>query len=261
MKFLTNEENAHWYTADGESRHDADLRVARRENLFPSATSVLKIKAKPALETWKLNQAILASLTLPRRAGEDGEAYAARIVKDFQEQSGAAAELGTKVHAFAEDICNGDDAIPVREVEDSCLELQKWIYANLGDGQSEESIVNLELGYAGRKDWSGFLKDGRYAFIDFKTQNVKKKDPVFYDEWAWQLAAYSKANNSIMIPEGYVIHYPKSVCVSVVISTNPNNQGIWVKYWDQLDIEMGWDIFKCLLKVWQLERGYRPKVQ
>lgn len=250
MRFLQSEENAHWYTADGESRHDADLRVARKENLYPSVTSVLKIKAKPALETWKLNQAILASLTLPRLPGEDGESFAARVVKDFQEQSGAAAELGTRVHAFAEDICNGDDPIPVRELAKSCLALQEWIYANLGEGQSEESIVNAEYGYAGRKDWSGFLKDGRYAFIDFKTQNVKKKDPVFYDEWAWQLAAYSKQSVE-----------KKSVCVSVVISTNPENQGIWVKYWDVLDIEVGWDIFKALLKVWQLERGYKPKAQ
>jgi len=84
----------------------------------------------------------------------------------------------------------------------------------------------------------------------FKTQNVKKKEPVFYDEWAWQLAAYSKQSTE-----------KKAVCVSVVISTNPTNQGIWVKYWDILDIEMGWTIFKNLLNVWQLERGYKPKAE
>jgi hypothetical protein len=47
------------------------LRDARKLGLLPSVTNVLGVINKPELVEWKMTQAVLAALTLPRRDGED----------------------------------------------------------------------------------------------------------------------------------------------------------------------------------------------
>jgi hypothetical protein len=39
------------------------------DGLYPSVTSVLGIMDKPQLTSWKIEQAIMASLTLPKEEG------------------------------------------------------------------------------------------------------------------------------------------------------------------------------------------------
>ena len=48
-KFLDTK-NARFYGPDGTVRADADLRVAKKESLYVSVTSVLKTQPKPFLE-------------------------------------------------------------------------------------------------------------------------------------------------------------------------------------------------------------------
>ena len=60
-------------SAKGEARATT-LRDARKLGLLPSVTNVLGVINKPELVEWKMTQAVLAALTLPRRdgGGEDG---------------------------------------------------------------------------------------------------------------------------------------------------------------------------------------------
>ena len=58
--------------------------------------------AKPALDAWKQEQAILAALTLPRRDDEPLDSFAHRVVADMTEQVRDAADLGSAVHAAIE---------------------------------------------------------------------------------------------------------------------------------------------------------------
>src|SRR5512136_668210 len=77
---LFNPENAHWYRRDGEPLHSVPsakgeprpttLRDARKLGLLPSVTNVLGVINKPELVEWKMTQAVLAALTLPRLEGE-----------------------------------------------------------------------------------------------------------------------------------------------------------------------------------------------
>ena len=72
-------ESQHWYDRDGNPAYSViakngiprptTLRDARKLNLVPSVTTVLSCASKPALEAWKLNQMMLACLTLPQVEG------------------------------------------------------------------------------------------------------------------------------------------------------------------------------------------------
>lgn len=246
MKFDTPKKSDRWYDpVTGEVRQDADLRVARKEKLVPSVTSVLKIKDKPALDSWKRQEAILASLTLPRIPGESEQDFAKRVIVDMDATSSSAAKIGTALHDFAETVTNSGAVRAPDGFEKVCSLLREWIDTNLGEGVAEESMVSTEYGYAGRKDFSGMIQ-GKYGILDFKSQNVKPgTKPIFYPEHCYQLAAYAEGK-------------PMSL-VNVIISTNALNPIIAVKEWSQEEAERGWSIFKHLLAVWQLERGYDPR--
>lgn len=247
LNLIKPQSSGHWYDPQtGESRHDADLRVARKEKLLPSVTSVLQILAKPALETWKINQAILASLTLPRLPGESDQDFAARVVRDFKEQSGAAADLGTRIHQFAEDVTNGLHPQPVPGLEEVCEKLAVWIGENLGPGVAEESITNVELGYAGRVDWMGQDKTGVPLIVDFKSNGNKDGKLAPYEDYCTQLAAYGEGA-------------PGTRYINLMISTNPKYPEIRAHEWTGEEIARGWESFRACLKIWMIQKNYDPR--
>ena len=69
-------ESNHWYAKDGTPMYTVPaksgeprattLRDAKKMGLLPSVTTIMKSAASPGLEAWKLNQMMLAALTLPR---------------------------------------------------------------------------------------------------------------------------------------------------------------------------------------------------
>ena len=237
----------HWYTADGMPSHDSDLRDARKKGLYPSVTSVLKIQSNPGLEAWKIREAIISSLTLPRIYGESDQDFAARVLTDSKGHSKDSADIGTAHHDFAEDWYKGNKPDMINGYEGNCILLASWIDKHLGEGFAEESFCNNDYGYAGKIDWFGKLKDGRLAYIDYKTQGVKPgARPVFYDSWCQQLAAYSGGQTDV-------------AQISVLIGVHPENQFIKVSTWTQDEVEKGWKIFQHLLAVWMLDRNYDPR--
>ena len=248
MKFLSMpEKSGHWYREDGKSAHGATLREARRENLYPSVTTVLSLIASPGLDAWKRSEAILAALTLPKIEGESDQDFAARVAIDMEETGSKAAKIGTNIHDWAEKYCLGEYATYPEGYETVCYKVQEWIDTNLDKTRiyPEQAMVNKELGYAGKIDLQGYTKDGRFFILDFKSQGIKPgKNAVFYPKWIQQLAAYA---------EGKV----QNLC-NLAISTNPDNPIIAEKWWTKEEIETGWEIFKHCLAIWQLERGYKP---
>ncbi|MBM3493296.1 MAG: hypothetical protein FJX72_03080, partial [Armatimonadetes bacterium] len=70
-------EGGHWYTsdgqqvvtvpsADGKKEVKPDIRHARKLDLAPGVTSVIRCADRPELTLWKQRQAIASALTLPR---------------------------------------------------------------------------------------------------------------------------------------------------------------------------------------------------
>jgi hypothetical protein len=239
----------HWYDKDGNPMHDADLRAARKKGLFPSVTSILKIQSNPGLENWKLREAVLSSLTLPRLAGESDQDFARRILEDSGSHARQSADIGNLHHDFAETYYKERKAGLIPGYSKNSLCLVDWIEENLGEGFAEQSFCNNEYGYAGKIDWTGWLRQwpDQMGYVDYKTQGIKPGDsPVFYPSWCQQLAAYSGGN-------------PNVLHISVVLGSLPENQGLWVRVWKESEVEKGWRIFKHLLAIWMLDRGYDPR--
>src|SRR3982750_1919915 len=97
MKLIEREPASHWYLPDGtpfyevekkdgSGKRPATLADARKAGALPSVTNVLGVLAKPGLDAWRIEQGIVAALTLPRRADEPLDAFAHRVVGDMGEQ-------------------------------------------------------------------------------------------------------------------------------------------------------------------------------
>lgn len=236
---------------------------ARKMNLLPSVTNVLGVLDKPALNRWKLEQAIMAALTLPDLPGELPDARCARIIEDMDAQSKTAREKGTAVHDAIEAYLRGEKEYraPV-EVGLLLPATLNWIDKYVTKVHAVESVIgNPALGYAGRLDldcdinpadlsnYSAFDDITCRTIVDFKTQNMKKPKPFIPVEWGAQLAAYS------MCHRNYDSACAWPILMSVVINTAmPSDPYIHV--WDNPD--QLWKMFQHVHALWCILNDYNP---
>lgn len=260
--------SSHWYTslgepcyelpkANGKGTKSPTLADARKLGLLPSVTTILKALAKPELQSWIIEQSVLAVLTTPRRPGETEDAFVHRVLHEQAEQEQErqkAADLGTRIHdALA-------DALMGQTVKDDI-----WPYiagvvpilaARLGHNGQIWSEVPFAFGhYGGRIDMVMYA-DGSVMVYDFKTtKTIPDKQP--WKEHRLQLAAYSAA-----IENRFATLYPvsqlKVSCANVYISTI--EPGKWAIYeipdWASI-YQFAWD---PLVMLWQwLNQYYVPE--
>ena len=247
-------ESVHWYRKDGgpqytvKAKDGSDrpttLRDARKMDLVPSVTTILKIAAKPGLEQWKLEQMLLAAMTLPRREQEDEKAYIARIVADSKESGKRAADAGTRIHEEIEGHFAGKKSQYGLKVEEALFDHfklhpdQPWLV--------EHSFASA-LGYGGKVDL--YCKPDEYAkyglVADVKTKDFGPDDKVdAYDEHLMQLAAYRVG-----------LDIPSARCANVFVSrTHPKL--VKIIEWTEDDLKRGWLMFQCLLNYWKLKNTF-----
>lgn len=195
--------------AKGDGTRPPTIADARKSggDWVPSVTSVLKVLAKPELERWKIEQAVLAVMTTPRQPGEGDDAFIERVLNEdrVQEQEmKAAAEHGENIHQAISDALYG------RQVPD---ELAQWvdpvvkaIQDRFGHPVASEFVL-IGDGYAGRCDlmMQAEFDDGdRRAIIDFKNTNSIPKSAM-WDEHRLQLAAYAKASR-VLVDETAIVY-------------------------------------------------------
>jgi hypothetical protein len=200
---------------------------------------------KPQLTAWKIEQAIMSSLTLPKEADETLEAYAKRIVKDSRESTTKAAEHGTRMHTEMENIlleraCSTDEILkPYIET------FREWASKNVEKTYwCEKGLVGA--GYAGRCDAYVKLRGIGDAIIDLKNRKVNPKYDPFYDTDCAQLWAYRAASDN-----------PKCACVSVVLASNDATK-LTTKVWDEDELYQAGIAFCAMQKVWSWVKGYTP---
>src|SRR4051794_35497273 len=241
MILIQRQPASHWYLRDGRPFHEiakkdgsgnraVTLADARKVLALPSVTNILAVLAKPGLDAWKIEQGIMAALTLPRGADEPLDTFARRVVADMGEQVEKAADFGTAIHAACE-LYAREKILPSDPVLLGFIEpWRQWFDANVERVECVEQVfVNLESGYAGRVDMVAKIKDVGWAVVDFKTQKVKRSakgepKPAFYETWPLQLAAYADMATFNLRREIPAI-------VSVVIdSTQPGP--VHTKVWD-----------------------------
>jgi len=245
-------ESQHWYDRDGKPAYSViakngeprptTLRDARKLNLVPSVTTILSCASKPALEAWKLNQMMLACLTLPKVDGETEEAFIGRIVKDSKEQAKMAAERGTTIHGALESFYEG---IYLADFMDYQVGVDTSIQNSFGTPEwSVEKSFCHELGFGGKVDLHS--KSGNGIVIDFKTKEFKDPSTVdAYDEHLMQLCAYRVG-----------LGIPNARCANVFVSvTDPGL--VKIIEWSEDEMKKGWIMFQSLLNYWQAKNNHR----
>jgi hypothetical protein len=251
-------ESVHWYRQDGgpqytvKAKDGSDrpttLRDARKMDLVPSVTTILKVSAKPGLEAWKQEQMLLAALTLPRDPGESEKDFIARIVFDSKETAKSAAERGTRVHESIESWFTGKKDVEHQTIAKAFEEkifdhfkthpFQPW---------KTEIAFASPLGYGGKIDLH--CTPDEHAplgiVIDAKTKEFDEDDGVVgYDEHLLQLAAYRHG-----------LGMPHARCANVFASvTKPGL--IKVVEWSEEELVKGWEMFQCLLRFWKLKNNF-----
>lgn len=180
----------------GLSRNAAHVYTAHYPPLdpivLPSVTTAQKIMDKPAIVPWA--QGIVAEAAIDHRAdiegwiavgGRDGAVELLR--KAAVTKRDKAANVGSEVHALAENIARGQPIVIPQELAGFVAAYQRWI----ADFQpeflaAEEMVANLEYGYAGTLD--GLVRiAGETWLLDWKTSKG------VYPETSLQLAAYGHA--------------------------------------------------------------------
>jgi hypothetical protein len=269
MLIVPRESASHWYFPDGTPLHEVpradgkgsrptSLRDARKLGLFPSVTNVLSILAKPGLDAWKQEQAILAALTLPRTEGETLDDFAKRVITDMHSEVGRAADLGSAVHAAIEGYAQGRWLPEDKEVARLFEPARQWFDAEVTQVHSVEIATgHLEWGYAGRVDLVATLRStGRLTVIDFKTQKTRRdKDgkfkPILHDTWPLQLEAYRMALASR--DKGLT----EAGIASVVIGSS-DPVPVVVKVWDDADKDGFFRAFLAARALWVWQKNYCP---
>lgn len=260
MSTIVKPKAPRWYQRNGEGVWEVKaksqpgmkavtVREARELKLLPSVTSILQVIAKPELEAWKIEQAILAAMTLPRLENEPTDAFARRVADDSEKQRDTAAEFGSTIHKCIEAHLTGDimtlQAMP-KEVLPWLDEFIKWQEDHLLTVHATEYVaVNEEVGYAGRIDLHGEIKDIGEAVCDFKSQRVKNGKPMFHQDWVLQLAAYSRALPTPRQP----------ALVSLVMDSQKPSPPI-IKVWDEP--ERHWEAFLSTFRMWCYLKNYTP---
>lgn len=250
-------ENNHWYYPDGKPCYEvpyadpskgmrsATLSDARKLSLVPGYTKVAGVMAKPGLDKWRLNQLLMASLTLPRHEGELDDEYAERVIYDAETQAKKAREQGKVLHAAIERYIRGEEAdiqfVKHLHALSAALE-QHGI--KLTDGDSERSFASI-LGYGGRVDWTN-----DNTVMDFKTKQSiteieAKKQKLVYDEHPMQLAAYAS---------GLGISLNAARCISVFIGVDDAEVRIFE--FEKDDIRRGSRMFSHCLGLWQIQNRF-----
>lgn len=246
-------ESTHWYGTEGQPCYtilgkngkirNTTLRDARQLQLVPSVTTILSLTAKDGLINWKINQALLSALTLPRLEDESLDDFMVRAKRDSMEQARQAADRGTEIHAEIErgfqEGCLSPAYESVREAISEFIELKRPI---------AEASFTHKAGFGGKVDLFDMAAN---AVIDFKTKdNLADSDAskLVYDDHGMQLSAYAL---------GLEIENP--IRISVFIDRQDPTL-VKAYLWDIESHSRHSDMFLTLLKYWQLSKQYTPKL-
>jgi len=238
VKMKRASESTHWYKEDGEPMYtiigkngkerNTTLRDARVLNLKPSVTSIIKLAATPFLQSWIIDQHIMACLTTERLADETEEVYINRIKTDANEHARNAAAKGTTIHAYVQSGFEGEEIADEgklyfdaaqRTLDEECGE-QEW--------RCEESFATDS--YGGKID----LQTDE-LLIDIKTTEKDLDTVQIWDSHYMQLAAYD--------------HGQGKRCGILYINVNTAEAKLlWA---EPEEISRGLDCFNALVAFWR----------
>lgn len=276
----------HWYNEKGEACHTqlckpgaknptraTSITDARKLGLFPSVTTVLKIRHNQALVDWMVRVSIQAALTAYRRPGEEDWKFHRRIAYEGMAKGRTSADFGDAAH-YALEQWNLDHnwIFPVSPPKKFKITPEQWeiIRIHLCRWQEYSAVNHISilaaerrtacrvLGLAGTVDLISERKDEGLSLEDFKSQDVKPnkkggpKEASFYPSFGWQLALYARM---VRIVDGLS---EDPAIVSHVLDSNgevPLTTRVFTREEQTKALQMG----LTLAKAWFLENDYFPE--
>lgn len=250
-------ESTHYYDRLGQPAYEQQAKAghmrpttladARKLDLVPSVTTILKMAAAPGLENWKQQQVLMSALTLPRDPGESEEGWMNAVMRDSQEQGRKAAERGTEIHAAIERYYAGTYHL-VPDVDDAlwaaCRAVNDAIRGHFGHYEwiPERSFAH-SWGYGGKAD---LLCEygGQGIVLDVKSKDVVDDSTKGYEENLMQLAAYR-----------FGLGYPEARCANIFV-TRQEPWTVKVYEWTPEDLGRGIIMFGALLRFWAAKNKY-----
>lgn len=264
MSLVSVQSSSHWYHKDGTSCHqvpmatkpgqmrNTNLTDARKLSLLPSITNYLSILDKPMLSAWRVEQGILAALTLPRREGETDDEFAKRVVHDSESQVTQAADRGTAIHNILENYLLGLPIDPATPYLDLVRPTIKWLSENVKlCHYTEKTVVHPK--FAGRLDMKADITGIGIAVIDFKTRKKGSNGKfAVYPENGLQLSAYLEADRLSCQPS-----YHATDRISIIIGSEEAEEP-HIHVWDRADHESSYAAFLSIVNVWSFLKKYNP---
>jgi hypothetical protein len=234
----------HWYDKQGKPAYtiigtngkerNTTVRDARKLGLVPSVTTVLGLLHKPGLEAWKMQNVLLAALTLPREEGESEVNWIERVMQDSKATGKDAMERGSRMHDVLEQFYTKKNAgvWPLY-----CIEIDRTLYSHFGerDWIAEQSFSD-PMGFGGKVD---LHCDG--IVVDFKSKEGSLESVKAYDDQIMQLAAYRIGLNM-----------PKARCANLYFTETGDTKLI---EHDEETINKAFDSFDHLLQYFNITKG------
>lgn len=260
-------DGSHWYYPDGKPCYELPkkdgtgmkvptLADARKLNLVPGVTTILKILHKQALVEWMVEQAVLAVLTTPRQPGEPDDAFVKRVLSTDRvqdQESQAARDRGTEIHDAMEALMT---CKPVSE------EIKPWVMPAFDALRNRGTVIQTEMsivgeGYGGRIDLI-LAADKVIEVWDYKSAK-KLPDPEKGGAWSehrLQLAAYAKAVRSQMLAAQKGLNVPEIRTANLYISTVECGKFVICEHEEWAGTYTAG--FEPLVAHWQWANRYRP---
>lgn len=242
-------EGGHWYQSDGTPLYEIEkakggglrpttLRDAKKLNLFPSVTGIIKEMAAPNLTSWKIRQAVEVAYENPHFATETNTDYANRIIAMAEAPVKEKATLGGEIHwAIEQALCGNEFDVNytphVYAVTDYLQSLSaEWV--------AEQSFAHA--GFGGKID-----AYSENIVVDFKTKDfTQAKLPKAYENHWMQLGAYRQG-----------LGKPDMRGIIIFISISDPGLIHPVEVTNE-ELTTGYAMFDCLKQLWCIRRNYNP---
>ncbi len=233
---------------DGEVELEFHEKLGRKKHVYTiddeevaNVTKVLGIIDKPALVYWAANSCgdYIKKNVQPGVSYTMDEIELENFIKEMKgyrfKTSGEAMEIGTIVHAFAEDWANGKKPPPPinkQAAQGALAFVDWWLAHNVQPVAMERKLYSREHGYCGTADLVAVV-DGKMSMIDYKTSKA------IYDEYFYQVGgAYRKAyeeETGDKIEQALVVRFDK-LTGEFETQASPDMDGDWEIFLNALNL-------------------------
>jgi hypothetical protein len=237
------------YADPSKGMRRTTLADAKKRGLLVGISTIANMLPKENLINWRIEQGIMAALTLPRLPNESEDAFCKRVIEDSEAQSLKAREWGTEIHNAIENHLNGVQKLP--DHLDPYLDgFRDWAAKNIEDIHALELTVgDPALGIAGKLDIDCTLRAVGRTVIDTKTQRIKDGKAKFWDTFPIQLSAYAHGR------ERELPGVKLNICSLIINSAEPGpvHVNLWLGGRQQY-----WEVFQHCLALWRYTTNYNP---